>query len=141
MTSEIDIRSIIINADKHFIDGLFDIIQINMINIIKPPQTGLLMMAVQDSFDTSFYLGEILITEAEVEYNGLKGYAMLIGDDPKRSKIIAVISAIMHSDNEDLKKEIKKRIAEQMEKFDSLRRKESMLIAKTKVSFENMPKG
>ncbi|OIP91826.1 MAG: hypothetical protein AUK24_02325 [Syntrophaceae bacterium CG2_30_49_12] len=111
------------------------------IAIVKPPRTGLLMMTVQDSFDADFYLGEILVTEAEVESRGKTGYAMVMGDEPERALLAASIEAIMRGDNEDLKKQIRGFVSEQMEKIDSIREKESALIAMTKVSFESMSKG
>jgi phosphonate C-P lyase system protein PhnG len=106
-----------------------------------PPRSGLLMMTVQDSFDTDFYLGEILVTEAEVESRGKTGYAMVMGDEPEKSLLAASIEAIMQGDNEDLKKQIRGFVSEQMEKINSIKEKESALIAKTKVSFESMSKG
>ncbi|PJA50532.1 MAG: hypothetical protein CO171_01250, partial [Syntrophobacterales bacterium CG_4_9_14_3_um_filter_49_8] len=87
------------------------------IAIVKPPRTGLLMMTVQDSFDADFYLGEILVTEAEVESRGKTGYAMVMGDEPERALLAASIEAIMRGDNEDLKKQIRGFVSEQMEKI------------------------
>ena len=52
---------------------------------IRPPETGLLMMELKDTFDTGFYLGEVLITEAMAGINGLQGYAMAIGDCPVKA--------------------------------------------------------
>lgn len=132
---------IIANIDKHLLADLVNIIPQDIINIIKPPQTGLLMMTVQDSFNTDFYLGEILVTEAEVECRGKTGYAMVMGDEPERALLAASVDAVMQGDNEVLKKQIREFISEQMEKINSIREKESALVAKTKVSFEMMPKG
>ena len=112
-----------------------------IIIIIKPPQPGLLMMTVQDSFDTDFYLGEILVTVAEVECEGITGYAMVMGDEPERALLAASVEAIMQGANEDLKKQIREFVSRQMGKINSIREKESALIAKTKVSFETMAKG
>ena len=109
--------------------------------VSRPPRSGLLMMTVQDSFDTDFYLGEILVTESEVECKGKAGYAMVIGDGPERALLAASVDAILQGDNEDLKKQIRGFASEQMEKINSVREKESALIVKTRVSFESMPKG
>ncbi|MCL4475000.1 MAG: phosphonate C-P lyase system protein PhnG [Nitrospirae bacterium] len=137
----IDINSIIQATDESAVKSLLGMLSEQNISIIKPPQTGLLMMTVQDSFDTDFYLGEILVTEAEVECRGKTGYAMVMGDEPERALLAASVDAVMQGDNEDLKKRIRGFVSEQMEKINSIREKESALVAKTKVSFESMSKG
>lgn len=127
--------------DEDKVKLLWDMAAEQDISIIKPPQTGLLMMTVQDSFDADFYLGEILVTETEVECGGKTGYAMVMGDEPERALLAASLEAIVQGDNEDLKKQIRGFVSEQREKIDSIKEKESALIAKTKVSFESMSKG
>lgn len=136
-----DFQSAITKMDDSSIKELMQLLSTVEINITKPPQTGLLMMTVQDSFDTDFYLGEILVTEAEVESRTKTGYAMVIGDESERAVLAASVDAVMQGDNEDLKKQIRVFVSEQMEKINSTKEKESALIAKTKVSFESMSKG
>lgn len=135
-----EINSVITKMDEKSIEKLIALMPQDEINIIKKPETGLLMMAARDSFNTDFYLGEILVTGAEVEYKGLKGYAMVMGDEPERALLAASVDAVMQGDNEDLKKQIRGFVSEQMEKINSIREKESALIEKTKVSFESMSK-
>ena len=137
----IDINSIIQAMAESAVKSLLGMLSGQYISIIKPPQTGLLMMTVQDSFDTDFYLGEILVTEAEVEWRGKIGYAMVMGDEPEKAMLAASIDAVMQGDNEDLKKLLRGFLSEQNEKINSIRAKESVLVAKTKVSFESMSKG
>lgn len=137
----IDINSIMQITDESAVKSLSGMLSEQDISIIKPPKTGLLMMTVQDSFDTDFYLGEILATEAEVESRRKTGYAMVMGDNPERALLAASVDAVMQGDNEGLKKRIREFVSEQMEKINSTREKESALVAKTKVSFESMSKG
>lgn len=136
-----DMCTELMELDEDKVKLLLDMAAEQDISIIKPPQTGLLMMTVKDSFDADFYLGEILATEAEVESRGKTGYAMVMGDEPERALLAASIEAIVQGDNEDLKKQIRGFVSEQREKIDSIKEKESALIAKTKVSFESMSKG
>jgi len=135
-----DINLIIQGMAESEVKGLLCMLSEQDISIRKPPKTGLLMMAVKDSFDTDFYLGEILVTEAEVEWRGKTGYAMVMDDEPERALLAASIDAIMQGDDLDLKEKIKELLLKQIEKINSIRAKESTLIAKTKVSFESMPK-
>lgn len=129
------------NIDKDCFEKIKNIIPQDIITIIKPPHAGLLMMTVIDSFDTTFYLGEILVTGAEVQCNGQTGYAMVIGDEPERALLAASVEAILQTDNEELKIHIRDFLSKQMEKINSLKEKETGLIEKTRVFFENMPKG
>jgi len=103
------------------------------------------MMAAKDSFDTDFYLGEILVTEAEVKYKGLKGYAMVMGDEPERALLAASVDAILQADTrdamEDLKQKVMDFITMQARKTAEADEMERRLIAKTKVNFETMVKG
>lgn len=136
-----DMCTELMELDEDKVKLLLDMAAEQDISIIKPPQTGLLMMTVKDSFDADFYLGEILVTETEVECKGKTGYAMVMGDEPERALLAASLEAIVQGDNEDLKKQIRGFVSEQREKIDSIKEKESALIAKTKVSFESMSKG
>ena len=55
-----EINSVITKMDEKSIEKLIALMPQDEINIIKKPETGLLMMAARDSFNTDFYLGEIL---------------------------------------------------------------------------------
>ncbi len=113
----------------------------NEIDIVKTPETGLLMMAVKDSFDVEFYLGEILVTEAEVRYNGKKGYSMVMGDEPGRAIAAAVVDVVLGSDNEKLKVIVNRVLASCLKRVNRNEKQQGKLTARTKVSFETMRKG
>ena len=136
-----NMRSVIINIDKHLLAELRNIIPQDIINIIKTPQKGLLMMTAKDSFDTDFYLGEVLVTEAEVECKGLKGYAMVMGDEPEMALLAASVDAILQADDGELKQKVMDFITAQAKKTAEADEMEKRLIAKTKVNFETMVKG
>lgn len=134
-------NSVITKMDEKSIEKLIVLLPQEEINILKKSETGLLMMAAKDSFDTDFYLGEILVTEAEVEYKGLEGYAMVMGDEPERALLAASVDAILQADNEDLKQKVIDFITIQARKIAESDEMEKRLIAKTKVNFETMVKG
>jgi alpha-D-ribose 1-methylphosphonate 5-triphosphate synthase subunit PhnG len=140
-----DFQLVITKMDDVSVKELMQLLPTEEINILKKPETGLLMMAAKDSFDTDFYLGEMLVTETEVEYKGLKGYAMVMGDEPERALLAASVDAILQADTldemEDLKQKIKSFLAEQMKRINALQERERQLIAKTKVNFETMSNG
>ncbi len=122
------------------IEKLIGLVPADEIDIIKGPETGLLMMAVKDAFETEFYLGEILVTEAEVRYSNKKGYSMIMGDEPERAIAAAVADAIMRSDNNILKTKMNKLFLSWEKRLNTNEKRQENLTAKTKVNFENMRK-
>jgi len=139
------INSVITKMDEKSIEELIALIPQEEINIIKKPEAGLLMMAANDSFGADFYLGEILVTEAEVEYSGKTGYAMMMGDEPEMTLAAASVDAILQADTRDARGDLKQRVMDfvtmQARKIAEADEMERMLIAKTRVSFETMVKG
>ena len=141
MVQCVDNQSIIAQMDERSIEKLISLMPADEIDIVKIPETGLLMMAVKDSFGVEFYLGEILVTEAEVRYNGKKGYSMVMGDEPRRAVAAAVVDAVSKSDNDNLKIKINAILSSRMKKAVQKNRLQEKLTAKTKVNFETMKKG
>lgn len=137
--------SLITKMDDGSVEKLMQLLPAEEINITKAPETGLLMMAAKDSFDTDFYLGEIFVTEAEVEYKGLKGYAMVMGDEPEKALLAASIDAILQANTQDARGDLKPKVMDfivmQEKMIAEAEEKERRLIAKTRVSFETMVKG
>ena len=82
---------------------------------------------------------------AEVEYKGLKGYAMVMGDEPERALLAASVDAILQTDNGDLMGDLKQKVMDfitvQAKKTTEADEMERRLIAKTRVSFETMAEG
>ncbi|MGA8572407.1 MAG: phosphonate C-P lyase system protein PhnG [Desulfobaccales bacterium] len=134
-------QNLITKLDPASLRQLFDLLAPAEVNILKEPESGLVMMAVKDSLGTDFYLGEILVTEAEAAYRGFKGYAMVLGEEPEKALLTAAVEAIWLSDHEDLKSSIRKFLTSRGEGLAAAALKERQLIARTKVNFETMVKG
>jgi alpha-D-ribose 1-methylphosphonate 5-triphosphate synthase subunit PhnG len=136
-----EMNEVIGRMDQKSSEGLAALIPREEIHSIKGPETGLLMMAAKDSFETDFYLGEILVSEAVVEYQGRKGYAMVMGDESEKAFLAASAEAILQSDNHDLKQKVADFIITQAGEMAAADEMERRLIAGTGVSFETMVKG
>ncbi len=136
-----DFQLVITKMDDSSVKELMQLLSTEKIIITKSPEKGLLMMSARDSFDTDFYLGEILVTEAAVESQGLKGYAMVMGDEPGKTLAAASVDAILQADNGDLKQAVMDFIAVQAKETTEADEMERRLIAKTRVSFETMVEG
>lgn len=64
------------------------------IQIISKPQKILVMAKARDSVTGQpFYLGEILATECTVKVDDYIGFGILMGDNPHKAYVMAVIDA------------------------------------------------
>jgi phosphonate C-P lyase system protein PhnG len=108
------------------------------IAIVRGPLTGLVTMSALDSFEADFYLGDVLVTEVEVDYAGCRGYGMVIGDDAERALARASVEAIGASPNRILQERVNRFLHAEAKKLESRKKKEASLIARTRVDFETM---
>ena len=120
------------------IEDLYSCIPLEEIQIKKKPIAGLIQMKVIDTFDTEFYMGEVLVTEAEVMYLGQQGYAMILGEDSEKALLLASIDALLNSENyHDLKESPFFHKLEQMIlNYKIKRQTEEKIIMQTKVDFK-----
>ena len=111
------------------------------VRITKPPETALVMMRVQDPFDTAFCMGEVLVTSAEVSLGRWKGYGSVVGDEPEKALLAASIEAVFQGGDTGLIGDIKRWVAAQRRRVKAMEDKEAALLASTRVDFEIMPAG
>lgn len=70
------------------LEGTYDV------ETISPVRQALTMIKVRESAqNTSFYMGEVLVTEAKVRIQGKVGLGLLAGHDPDFAKSLAMIDA------------------------------------------------
>jgi phosphonate C-P lyase system protein PhnG len=136
-----EMQAVIAAMDESAVEEFGRLLPTEEIEIIRAPRTGLLMMAVKDSFQTDFYLGEILVTEVEVEFAGKAGYAMMIGDNAQKAILAASAEAVMQFGDVALVGRISDFLAVQAGKIAAAGERARMLIALTKVDFETMVPG
>lgn len=125
--------------DSQAVSRLLKMLDPGNIRVLKAPETGLLMMSATDPFGTDYHLGEILVTEAYVEQEGVKGYGMVIGDDPERALTAASIDLLSRSAGVD--SNVEKFLAAEAEKIREKEKAEDALVSGTRVSFESMTPG
>jgi alpha-D-ribose 1-methylphosphonate 5-triphosphate synthase subunit PhnG len=104
------------------------------------PRAGLVMVTVRDSFDTPFHLGEVLVSEAEVVFDGHSGYGAICGDEPERALLLAAVEAAERSGRSAVLDGIGEFIGTLGEKRNEERAVSSKLAAATEVRFESMKK-
>jgi alpha-D-ribose 1-methylphosphonate 5-triphosphate synthase subunit PhnG len=133
-------QSVIMALEREPLSELRELLSGEEIQVIRPPQSGLLMMVARDPFATDFCLGEILVTEAETEYQGQRGYAMVMGDEPEKALLTAAVAAIFQSNSNALKKQISQFLDPLAAHLHQAADWERRLLAKTQVNFESMVK-
>ncbi len=108
------------------------------IQIVKEPETGLVMQSVSDCFQTDFHLGEILVTVAEVVIEGKRGWGMVMGDNGDRALLAACIEVILNGSESSLKDEVHGELLKWLTKSSDLVTEEARIYSTTQVNFESM---
>lgn len=103
--------------------------------IVKEPSKTLTMIKMREPVKQSlFYIGEVIVCEAVVELDGVKGMAVCMGDDTEKTLSMAIIDAAI---NKGVFGGMDKLLALEKEQADSLRRENAMHL-KTMVNFTSM---
>ena len=133
-----DLPDCILHLPEPAVRKLLGLVSGEAIHVVRGPLTGLVMMSAVDSHETGFYLGEVLVTEAEVEYGGCRGYGMVLGDDADRAIARAAVEAIGSSPNRVLRERVNRLLIAENRKLEARKRRAASLIASTRVDFETM---
>lgn len=106
--------------------------------ILKEPETGLVMQTVSDCFNTDFHLGEILVTVAEVMLEDRRGWGMVMGDNGDRATLAACLDVILSSDDIAMRGKVELELSEWLEQAAEVADQEARLYGITRVNFESM---
>ncbi|GMA60436.1 phosphonate C-P lyase system protein PhnG [Alicyclobacillus fastidiosus] len=110
------------------------------IQVIKPPQMGLVMMRAKESVEQEvFNAGEVLVSECAVMVDGQLGYGVITEKDLERVHALAVLDAIFHANNskwEALQKELDAWLLEQEGQQDESWRRDFAKIQRSLVNFD-----
>jgi alpha-D-ribose 1-methylphosphonate 5-triphosphate synthase subunit PhnG len=89
---------IMANADPAVIDALAGTIRNGHdIVVVKEPGKTLAMIKMRESVKSSlFYIGEVIVTEAVVALEGVRGIAVTMGDDFEKTLNMAIIDAALN---------------------------------------------
>jgi alpha-D-ribose 1-methylphosphonate 5-triphosphate synthase subunit PhnG len=103
--------------------------------IVKEPGKTLTMIKMREPVKESlFYIGEVIVCEAAVEIDGIKGIAVLMGDDAEKTLDMAIIDAAV---NKGVFNGMNTLLELEKEQNDRIMRENAMHL-KTMVNFESM---
>lgn len=109
--------------------------------IIKEPSKTLTMIKMREPVKNSlFYIGEVMVTEAIVEMNGIKGMAVTMGDDFEKTLDMAIIDCGFNN-GFAVTAMIKEELIRQEKKQTVKIEKENAMHLKTMVNFNTMSGG
>jgi len=109
------------------------------IETIIAPKLAMTMVQAEDSIDFQpFYLGEVLMTECQLNIDGQIGYGYCMGDAPQRAYCIAILDAIMNLNDHPLQKQVLTFIENEKVILIKNQMEEYNQILKTKVDFKIM---
>jgi len=130
------LTKILVNADKNYVSMLSaDIQKTYRPVLIKGPGKTLAMINMRDPVkESQFYLGEVIVCEAAVELDGVKGFAVAMGDDEEKIISMAIIDAAI---NKGIFTKMDALLTLEKEQNNRLMRENAMHL-KTMVSFESM---
>ncbi|MFW6022594.1 MAG: phosphonate C-P lyase system protein PhnG [Halanaerobiaceae bacterium] len=135
----LEVIKIFSNMDLEKLDSIREKVRMKYsISLIKPVDTSLVMMGTKDSVQfTSFYLGEVLISQCVVSVGNYYGYGYIMGENLQKAYNLAVIDAIWCRDSE-LTTEIEELLTEEKDRQENILKKEYEILEKTRVQFESM---
>lgn len=139
----VDSTKILINMDLGKLEKIYSMIKdISSVSIIKDPNLATVMVRANESVNnTTFNLGEILVTECSVKVDESLGYGIIAENNDNKVVYLAVIDAVLHSNNtkfEEIKNYIDKSVYEESLRYEQEIIDEFSLINKTKVQFNTM---
>lgn len=103
---------------------------------IKPARRVRLMQALREGvMGSTFYLGEVAAVEAVVEVEGIRGYALRVGEDPQDAVAAAAVLALCGADG-NRSQRIGDRLVGEMKVVSELREQQGAAVARTRVRFE-----
>jgi phosphonate C-P lyase system protein PhnG len=137
-TNRESIRNLLPDMTVEEVDNLIAGLPIDQVQVITPPATGLIMARVRDCFGTDFFLGEILVTRAEVAYGDHQAQATLMGSQSKHALVAAILDVLDMGGQTALLEKAAMACRAAQERIEQAQRTEARLVAATRVQFESM---
>jgi alpha-D-ribose 1-methylphosphonate 5-triphosphate synthase subunit PhnG len=135
-----DLTATIDTMDEDKVEELLKLFAEVDLTVTEAPRTGLLMLAVHDSFNTAFHPGEVLVTEARVKFCGFEGFGMVVGEEPRRALARAAADAVLNYPGPtQVRDGVRRLLATEAVRRASEELQEAALAAATKVNFDLMP--
>jgi alpha-D-ribose 1-methylphosphonate 5-triphosphate synthase subunit PhnG len=105
------------------------------VKLLTGPRLGLVLLRVRESVaESTFYAGELLVTEVTLELGGGYGFGMVVGNDPRRALAAALVDAALAMEG-DFAAELHRTLADLANRIAQEQRQAFRAVAATKVDF------
>ena len=132
-------RALLPHMNHEQVEALLDAVRPLELDSLEESQTGMVMLTALDAYQEPFHLGEVLVSVAEVTFDGLCGHATVMGDDTRRALLAALVSAASrHGEAESLLADFRETLVPISQSVDSALEQEATLVAATRVNFDSM---
>ena len=130
------LTKILAKADRRHVTAMAaDIRETHRHVIVKEPRKTLSMIKMREPVKQSlFYIGEVIVSEAVVEIDGVQGAAVVMGDDAEKTLDMAIIDAAI---NKGVFTDMETLLTLEKQQNAMLMRENAMHL-KTMVNFESM---
>jgi phosphonate C-P lyase system protein PhnG len=108
---------------------------------IHREEAGMVMSGANDSFGNPFFLGELLVSEAEVEYKNKRGYGMVMGSNKSHALIMAASDSALQAGDDPFFTELDKYLEPVDKRMNESLNTEKKFVSGTKVNFGLMVEG
>lgn len=114
--------------------------QLYAVAMVKEPTEELVMLKVREGAQRSlFYLGEALMTSCSVRIGGAYGYGMVLGEDRKKARDLAIVDAVYAAGgNEILLLAWEEMLEEERQRLAEAEQKRAEALLRTQVDFSTM---
>jgi phosphonate C-P lyase system protein PhnG len=133
-----DLLETILYTDDQTDHNLLKLLADEAMTLVREPSLGTIMMTVTDGSGQDFHLGEVLITEAALEYQQQVFYAWVVGDHPQKALARAAVEAVLEKGPEPLRRRLIRILTHQLRRRMDQRKHEEHLLISSRVEFETM---
>ncbi len=140
MEEKDELRWLFVEASKDALEGWVQEMESRMegIELAGPPKKMLCMAVAEESLENQkFCLGEVLLTECEVLYQGHRFLGRSLGEEPLRALATAVLEAALAEAPTILEK-MRRSFDAEKARITEMAQKASKALGSTRVRFEAM---
>lgn len=132
------LQDIIGDLEDHRLQPLLENLGAFGLQVVEAPREGLIMMRVRDSGGTVFHLGEVLVTQARVAWQGHTGWGLCLGARPLGALALAGLEALAQGGEGAAAPRLRELVETLRQEVEQARGREKGLAALTRVAFETM---
>lgn len=136
---ESDFRRLLPTLPVSQVQVLLDTVAHLDLDRMNEPETGLIMITANDCYQHPFHLGEMLVTRAEIEFDGIPAHATVMGDAAEAALLAATLNALLrHPNADELTQSFRERWPDIAREAQARIDEEQHVAATTNVAFESM---